>query len=315
MNFEDCPNLQKQALDWEEDALYPAFPQVSPLKSYIKWCLSKPNENRTTSENDKKLYEENKRRIATIKKGMIPPGLPLSERNPNIYDEESMYDKIYKQNKNNGAFINNETILLNYLGNFFEQDVAHKEVRRDETDMAEDQIARKTWFIDQSLITKLVAAWVERKGGYPKGYNRVEYGTKKINRLDRGRVWVNVMAIAGMGDKADIFKKKSNKMINATGLPDGFYDEKTKEIHMDVFQDAHLPGGKIFYDKSFDSDLYPFLQLVLKEDVVESMVEYQRKFFVNSEIYISELEAEGTLRKKKRKRKKRQSPKSSAIKL
>lgn len=321
MNLEDCPAMQKSALDWEEDALYPAFPQISPLKGYIKWCLSKPapsgSELSEKAIIDKQIYDENKRRISTIKKGMTAPTAnllitsnmtkheiaKLNAENSMNFDPESMYDKLVRQN--NGNSVKNETILLNYLGNFFEQDVAHKEVRRDEMDMSADQVARKTWFIDQSLITKLVAAWVERKGGYPNGYNRVEYGTKKINRLDRGRVWVNVMAMAGLGDKAEIFAKKSNKQMNSTGLPEGVFDKETGKVHMEVFQDAHLPGGKIYFDSSFDSDLYPFLQLVLKPDVVTSMVEYQREFFKKSEIWASEMEISGSLRKRKR----RQSPK------
>jgi len=115
---------------------------------------------------------------------------------------------------------------------------------------------------------------------------------------------VNVMAIAGLGDKAEILRKKANKQTNSTGLPEGIFDKETGKVHMEVFQDAHLPGGKIFVDSSFDSDLHPFLELVLKPDVVKEMVVYQRQFFKNSEIWKGEMENSASLRKRKR----RQSP-------
>ena len=35
----------------------------------------------------------------------------------------------------------------------------------------------------------MVAGWVERHGGQPDGLEKVEYGQKKVNRLDRGKQW------------------------------------------------------------------------------------------------------------------------------
>lgn len=88
----------------------------------------------------------------------------------------------YKNNKT-GEFIPIKTQdnMLDFASLYFGEEIVHTKVQR------KNQTTRDTWFLDQRLITILVAAWVEKQG--PKGLERVQYGSKQAPRLDRGRGW------------------------------------------------------------------------------------------------------------------------------
>ena len=126
--------------------------KIHPYQSYNRWCKDGDQEN---------VYKNAQHSLSPNFKGKGP--------------------SIFSRLKNYKAY--NETLILTYLGQFFSPSVVMAKVAR------KDSETKKTWFLDQDLITVLVAGGVERHGGQPDGLEKVEYGLKKVNRLDRGKQW------------------------------------------------------------------------------------------------------------------------------
>ena len=105
---------------------------------------------------------------------------------------------------------------------------------------------RATWFIDQSLVSNLIAGWVERHGGDPTGLVMVEFGLKKVNRLDRGKMWGEVVGNCGWVVESSFFeiskirrkcffKKIDESSFFEKKLGESFFSKKTKIYQPTLF--------------------------------------------------------------------------------
>ena len=128
--------------------------------------------------------------------------------------------------------IKTEKEMLEFASKYFGEDIVNTKVQR------KNQTTRDTWFLDQRLITELVASWVEKKG--LGGIDRVQWGSKQAPRMNRGKSWT---------DTADL----------------------------SIYQDTHLPGTT-YNEQSYVLKLRGIIQRLVSEDDLVQIDYFQLMF-------------------------------------